>query len=110
MGKRYDERRSTNGIGNVVSSFFKKQKELINFEIKKQMNLQERKLQIIDSVIRTSDTKIIEKLEKIISAEIDFWDELTEEQQASIDRGIKELNEGKGIPWEKVKKKYKKWL
>lgn len=35
-----------------------------------------------------------------------FWDELTISQQDEIKQGIKELDEGKSISWEKFLKKH----
>ena len=74
------------------------------------MNLQQRKLQIIDQLIRTENESTIDKIEKVISKSGDFWDELSSVEKTGIDVGIKELEEGKRIPHSKVKKKYAKWL
>ncbi|MEP7168594.1 MAG: hypothetical protein ABI855_04435 [Bacteroidota bacterium] len=74
------------------------------------MNLIERKLLIIEAIIRINKNDVIKQIEKIISGETDFWDELTDEQKASIDRGLKQLKEGKRIPLAKVKKKLSKWV
>lgn len=74
------------------------------------MTLQEKKLMIIERIIHSSDKSMLKEIEKVIASSGDFWDELSEEQIASIDRGIKQLNAGKGIPHSKVKKKYAKWL
>ncbi len=74
------------------------------------MNLQQRKLQIIDHVVNSTDKKTIEKIEKVISASSDFWDELSDDQKEAIDKGLKQLDEGKGIPMSKVRKRISKWL
>lgn len=42
--------------------------------------------------------------------EADLWDELPEEVKASVLRGLKESNEGKGTPHHIVMKKYERWL
>lgn len=73
------------------------------------MNLQQRKIQIIEAV-NAADKKTIEKIEKVISSSTDFWDELNEEQKATIDKSLKQLDEGKRIPHATVKKRYQKWL
>jgi len=40
----------------------------------------------------------------------DWWDQLSQEQVAAIERAEKELDEGKGIAHAEVLKKYSKWL
>lgn len=74
------------------------------------MNLQQRKLNIIDNVVRTHKKTLIEKIEKVISTEKDFWDELSIEEKKGIEKGLKELDAGQRIPYSKVRKKIAKWL
>jgi len=40
----------------------------------------------------------------------DWWDEISQEQQKAIDKGITQLDKGEGIPHKEVMKKYGKWL
>jgi predicted transcriptional regulator len=40
----------------------------------------------------------------------DWWDEINGEQRKAIDKGLKQLDNGEGIPHEEVMKKYAKWL
>ena len=42
--------------------------------------------------------------------ETDWWNEIGEEEKVSIEKGLKQLDQGKGIPHEEVVKKYKKWF
>lgn len=72
-------------------------------------NLQQRKLSIIEQLARTSNKKVIEKVEVILK-EDDFWNELPEEAKESINRGLDDLKKGKKKPHHEVMKKYKKWL
>jgi predicted transcriptional regulator len=44
------------------------------------------------------------------NAETDWWDEIGEEANASIERGLKDGAEGKTKKHTQVMKKYKKWL
>lgn len=57
-------------------------------------NLQQRKLSIIEQLARTSNKKVIEKVEVILK-EDDFWNELPEEAKASIKRGIADFKKRK---------------
>ncbi|MGN6249562.1 MAG: hypothetical protein ACTHNG_14510 [Ginsengibacter sp.] len=45
-----------------------------------------------------------------IEAESDWWDELPQDAKASIERGLKDIENGDVSPHEEVMKKYKKWL
>ncbi|MCA0398872.1 MAG: hypothetical protein LCH51_15845 [Bacteroidetes bacterium] len=40
----------------------------------------------------------------------DWWDEISQEQQAAIDASLAEMKAGKLIPHEEVMKKYRKWM
>jgi predicted transcriptional regulator len=40
----------------------------------------------------------------------DWWDEIGQEQQQAIDKGLAEMKAGKLTPHDEVMKKYKKWL
>jgi len=42
--------------------------------------------------------------------EDESWEDLPKELQLSIEKGIKEGEEGKGIPHEAVMKKYSQWF
>ena len=45
-----------------------------------------------------------------IEAESDWWDELPQDAKDSIERGLKDIENGDVSPHEEVRKKYKKWL
>ena len=70
---------------------------------------QQRKLSVIEQLARTSNKKVIEKVEVILQ-EDDFWDELPDEAKESIKRGLADLKNGKKKSHHEVMKKYKKWL
>ena len=40
----------------------------------------------------------------------DWWDEISSDQKKAIDKGLKQLDKGEGIPHEEAMKKYAKWL
>ena len=40
----------------------------------------------------------------------DWWDEISDEQKAAIDRSLVEMNEGKLTPHDDVMVKYQKWM
>lgn len=40
----------------------------------------------------------------------DWWDEISEEQQAAVDSSLAEMKAGQLIPHEEVMKKHRKWM
>ncbi|MFM9840315.1 MAG: hypothetical protein ACKVOQ_18760 [Cyclobacteriaceae bacterium] len=45
-----------------------------------------------------------------VEQQSDWWDELTEAEKASINKGLKDVEASKVTPHEIVMKKYQKWL
>ncbi len=73
------------------------------------MNLRVEKLSIIHQIIKLEDEQMISTIKDLLTlgaattdSDIDFWDELTEVQKASIQLSIKQLEAGEGIPHEQV--------
>jgi predicted transcriptional regulator len=59
------------------------------------------------------DKSLIDYLNTIkdsISSDTDWWDELSDDQKASIERGMKDIEEGRFHTHESVKKKYERYL
>jgi hypothetical protein len=59
-----------------------------------------------------ADDRMVRMVYTLLEAdkEDDWWDDLPKEVQASIDKAIAELDDGKGVSHEVVMKKYKKWF
>jgi predicted transcriptional regulator len=57
----------------------------------------ERSLKIVQAILDIEDGK-------------DWWDELAVEERRSVERGLKDVADGKLTPHADVMKKYKKWL
>jgi hypothetical protein len=77
------------------------------------MNLQTEKLGLIEWISKLNDTSIIEKLKSIkedYSKSKDWWDTLKKEELESIERGLKDLAEGKIHAHETARKIYDKYL
>ncbi|MEI6748444.1 MAG: hypothetical protein ACOYMF_00875 [Bacteroidales bacterium] len=78
------------------------------------MNLSAEKLEIIQRIIDIQDNDLIALLKKIISAphvsEADWWDTVTQEERASINKGLEDIQQGKVYSHDQVRKKYEKWL
>jgi predicted transcriptional regulator len=76
------------------------------------MNIQAEKLLLIDKIINLTNKKKVLIIKDFIEEKVDIepWDELSKEEKASIKRGLKDIKDGKTIPFEVVKKKWEKRL
>ena len=86
---------------------------MINFVKNDIMNIQTEKLGLIEWISKLNDSSIIEKLKSIkedYSRSRDWWDSLNKEELDSIERGLKDLKEGKVHSHETARKVYEKYL
>jgi predicted transcriptional regulator len=74
------------------------------------MNLETRKLKIINWVSRLKDEAIIEKIENLQSHRRDWWNLIDEDEKKEIEDGILQADKGELKTTEEVMSKYKKWL
>jgi thiamine pyrophosphate-dependent acetolactate synthase large subunit-like protein len=67
---------------------------------------------LIDQIDDSSILKAVYKLlsEKGSGNQKDWWDELSENHKGLIEQGLKELDEGKGVPHEEVMRNARKIL
>ena len=73
------------------------------------MNIQSEKLKLIEWITRIQDNSIIEKLLKV-KEESDWWDEISQEEKKSIEKGLQDVKDGKIHQHADVKKLYEKYL
>jgi hypothetical protein len=67
------------------------------------------KLELIEWLTKIDDDETIEYLKLVkdsASSEEDWWHYLTLEQKLGIEQGLRDIDEGRVIPDEEVKKKY----
>jgi len=86
---------------------------MINFVKNNNMNIQTEKLGLIEWISKLNDISIIEKLKSIkedYSKSKDWWDTLNKEELESIERGLKDLEDGKIHSHETARKVYEKYL
>ena len=77
------------------------------------MNIQAEKLGLIEWITRLNDLSVIEKIKQIhddYSKTSDWWNEITIAEKESINRGLKDISEGKVHSHESAKKIYEKYL
>lgn len=58
-------------------------------------SIENRKLSIIEYLAELQDEGIIQQIENILKPKIDFWDELSQKEKDSIQKGIEDLDQGK---------------
>lgn len=72
------------------------------------VSLETRKFSIIEQLVGIQDEVIILQIENLVQNDTgDWWDDLTEAQQASIHRGVQQLDEGKSVDYQEFISKYK---
>lgn len=75
------------------------------------MSLHAEKIRLTQMILSIESKPLIEKIKNLIKTEEpDLWDELHGDIKAEVELAIKELDNGGGVPNEKVMKKYEKWL
>jgi len=70
------------------------------------MNIEASKITLVKMILNIENERLIERITKFISNEsIDFWDELSVDEQEEIALGLKQLDNGEQISFEEVLKK-----
>lgn len=65
----------------------------------------------IKNYVETADRKTLEIVHRILEvSEPDPFENMSEEEKASLELSLKQADEGNVIPHEEVRKEYKKWL
>jgi thiamine pyrophosphate-dependent acetolactate synthase large subunit-like protein len=66
----------------------------------------------VKEFVNTASEKELELMYRFFDVENkdDWWNEITEDQKKSINKGLAQLNNGEGVPHKEVMKKYAKWL
>jgi len=73
------------------------------------MNVRTKKYQLIEWITSIQDIKLIDKLVKI-AEETDWWDNISDAEKTSINRGLKDLEEGRYVDHSEARKHYEKYL
>ncbi len=76
-----------------------------------ELNLQNKKLELIQWLSTLENSTIIEKIMDLRKQEnIDWWNSISEDEKESIERGLADAEAGKLNPHTKARKLYEKWL
>jgi len=70
------------------------------------MNLQSKKLELVQLILNTEKPSILSRVEAILKKEkaSDWWDEISPEEKKAIENGLAEADKGDLIPHEEVMK------
>ena len=80
-------------------------------KMKVDLNIQNKKLELIQWVSSLNDISILEKITELRKQESkDWWLSISESEKKSIDLGIADAEEGKLIVHSEARKLYEKWL
>ncbi len=73
------------------------------------MDIHAEKIELTKLLLNTNDITIIKAIRSLFKKEVstDFWDELSVEEQAEINKASKEIEEGKTIDYEKFMEKHR---
>jgi len=70
------------------------------------MNLQAEKLSLVRAVLDIEDISLIKEIKNLLKKQQhDWFDDLTEEQQQSVMRGLEQADRGESIPHEEAMKR-----
>ncbi len=66
----------------------------------------------VKKYLDTADEKVVKMVHAMleVDAQNDWWDDVSTEEKASIERGLKDAGAGRVTSHKEVMKKYKKWL
>ncbi|WP_163397985.1 hypothetical protein [Flavobacterium fluviatile] len=74
------------------------------------MNLEARKYQFIQELVKVDDERVLEKLELVLKAnQNDWYDDLSESEIEEIQSGLDQAEKGEFSSHEEVMKRFLKW-
>ena len=75
------------------------------------MSIEAQKIRLIERITQVENQAILDQINIVLEqGEGDFYDELTDEQRVSVQRGLSQLNSGDTVSEDEAKTMYKKWL
>ena len=79
--------------------------------MKMELNLQNKKLELIQWLSSIEDSTIIEKIMDLRKKEsMDWWNSISKSEKEAIESGIIDADSGKLNPHSNARKMYEKWL
>jgi len=76
-----------------------------------EMNIQNAKIDLIQWLTTLEDKSLIQKILELRKTETqDWWNEISDLEKSSIEKGIGDAENGKVTPHSEARKVYEKWL
>ena len=74
------------------------------------MNIETTKLELMQLLLHTQKESLLAKIKKVFDEEqVDWWSEMSKEEQEEIKTGLKQGDKGEYIANETVMKRFDKW-
>lgn len=74
------------------------------------MNIETTKLELMQLLLHTQKESLLAKIKKVFDEEqVDWWSEMSKEEQEEIKTGLKQAEKGEYIANETVMKRFDKW-
>jgi hypothetical protein len=82
------------------------------FEMNTELEIQNKKLELIQWLSTIEDLKFLEKISDLISREKkkDWWNEISDVEKEAIEKGIAQADAGNLNPHSKAREIYGRWL
>lgn len=74
------------------------------------MNIQAKKLELVELVLKTDEIKILEQVASLLKRKTDWRDGLPDEIIVSVEEGLEQAKSGNTISHDEAMKKFSKWL
>lgn len=71
------------------------------------MNLESRKINLINWISSIQEEELLDKLERIQSEKVDWWDTISDNDKQAITEGLEQLDRGEFLTRSQVKSKIK---
>ncbi len=76
-----------------------------------EMNIQNAKIDLIQWLTTVEDKSLIQQILELRKSQTnDWWDEISDLEKSSIEKGIADAENGKVAPHSEARKVYEKWL
>lgn len=73
------------------------------------MNIETTKLELMQLLLQTQKEGVLKKIRSIFEEELDWWEEMSEEEKQQIETGIKQLDKGENVEHHKVMQHFDRW-
>lgn len=75
-----------------------------------ELQIEKRKLELIQWLSTLEDLSILDKISALKKEQKNWWDTISDDERASIEKGIVQADAGNLKPHSEARKLYEKWL